>query len=54
MGLKTYGFAGGRKDIWEPEQDIYWGSEREWLGNDKRLHWRKRFRAIRLELLIWD
>ena len=36
MGLKTYGFAGGRKDIWEPEQDIYWGSEREWLGNDKR------------------
>ncbi len=36
MGFKTFGFAGGREDIWEPEQDIYWGSETEWLGNDKR------------------
>lgn len=35
MGLKTFGFAGGRVDIWEPEQDIYWGKESEWLG-DKR------------------
>jgi catalase-peroxidase len=35
MGFKTYGFAGGREDIWEPEKDIYWGSETEWLG-DKR------------------
>ena len=35
MGLKTYGFAGGRADIWEPEEDIYWGKEAEWLG-DKR------------------
>ena len=35
MGLKTFGFAGGRVDVWEPEQDIYWGSEKEWLG-DKR------------------
>lgn len=35
MGFKTFGFAGGREDIWEPEQDIYWGSESEWLG-DKR------------------
>ncbi|WMQ62313.1 catalase/peroxidase HPI [Imtechella halotolerans] len=35
MGLKTFGFGGGREDIWEPEQDIYWGSEAEWLG-DKR------------------
>ena len=35
MGLKTFGFAGGREDIWEPEQDTYWGSEGEWLG-DKR------------------
>jgi catalase-peroxidase len=35
MGLKTCGFAGGRADIWEPEEDIYWGSEAEWLG-DKR------------------
>ena len=36
MGLKTYGFAGGREDIWEPEEDIYWGSEGEWLGNKER------------------
>jgi len=35
MGFKTFGFGGGREDIWEPEQDIYWGSEGEWLG-DKR------------------
>jgi catalase-peroxidase len=35
MGFKTFGFAGGRADIWEPEQDVYWGSETEWLG-DKR------------------
>lgn len=35
MGFKTFGFGGGRADIWEPEQDIYWGSETEWLG-DKR------------------
>ena len=35
MGFKTLGFAGGREDVWEPEEDIYWGSEAEWLG-DKR------------------
>jgi catalase-peroxidase len=35
MGFKTFGFAGGREDIWEPEEDIYWGKESEWLG-DKR------------------
>ena len=35
MGFKTFGFAGGRQDIWEPEEDIYWGSENTWLG-DKR------------------
>ncbi len=35
MGFKTFGFAGGRDDIWEPEEDIYWGSETTWLG-DKR------------------
>jgi catalase-peroxidase len=35
MGFKTFGFAGGRADVWEPDEDIYWGSEREWLG-DKR------------------
>jgi catalase-peroxidase len=35
MGFKTFGFGGGREDIWEPEEDVYWGSEAEWLG-DKR------------------
>ncbi|MDZ7647361.1 MAG: catalase/peroxidase HPI [Cytophagales bacterium] len=35
MGFKTFGFGGGREDVWEPEQDIYWGPETEWLG-DKR------------------
>jgi catalase-peroxidase len=35
MGLPTFGFAGGREDVWEPEEDIYWGTETEWLG-DKR------------------
>jgi catalase-peroxidase len=35
MGLKTFGFGGGREDIWEPEEDIYWGTESEWLA-DKR------------------
>ena len=32
MGFKTFGFGAGREDIWEPEEDIYWGSEKEWLG----------------------
>ncbi|MGB0880705.1 MAG: catalase/peroxidase HPI, partial [Polaribacter sp.] len=36
MGFKTLGFAGGREDVWEPEQDIYWGNENQWLGNDER------------------
>ena len=35
MGLKTYGFAGGREDVWEPEEDIYWGSETTWLGDER-------------------
>jgi catalase-peroxidase len=35
MGLKTFGFAGGREDVWEPEQDIYWGSEAKWLGDER-------------------
>lgn len=35
MGFKTFGFAGGREDVWEPDQDVYWGKEKEWLG-DKR------------------
>ncbi len=35
MGFKTFGFAGGREDVWEPQEDVYWGAETEWLG-DKR------------------
>ena len=35
MGFKTFGFAGGREDVWEPEEDIYWGSENTWLGDDR-------------------
>ena len=35
MGFKTFGFGGGREDIWEPEEDIYWGVESEWLGNER-------------------
>jgi catalase-peroxidase len=37
MGFKTFGFAGGREDVWEPEEDVYWGSETKWLENDKRV-----------------
>jgi catalase-peroxidase len=36
MGFKTFGFGGGREDIWEPAEDVYWGSEGTWLGGDKR------------------
>jgi len=35
MGFKTFGFAGGREDVWEPEEDIYWGEETEWLGDSR-------------------
>jgi catalase-peroxidase len=35
MGLKTFGFGGGREDVWQPEEDIYWGSESEWLGDER-------------------
>jgi catalase-peroxidase len=35
MGFKTFGFAGGRADIWEPEEDVYWGSEKEWLADER-------------------
>lgn len=35
MGLETFGFSGGREDIWEPEEDIYWGAESEWLGDER-------------------
>ncbi len=54
MGFKTFGFAGGREDIWEPEADINWGSESEWLGakrydNDLRLQ--KPFGAVQMGLI---
>ena len=35
MGFKTFGFAGGRADVWEPEEDVYWGTETEWLGDNR-------------------
>jgi len=35
MGFKTFGFAGGREDVWEPAEDIYWGAEKEWLGDQR-------------------
>lgn len=36
MGFKTFGFAGGREDVWEPEEDVFWGDETKWLGGDER------------------
>ncbi|MDF9906476.1 UNVERIFIED_ORG: catalase-peroxidase [Pseudomonas reinekei] len=36
MGFKTFGFSGGRADVWEPDEDVYWGSESKWLGGDSR------------------
>jgi catalase-peroxidase len=36
MGFKTFGFGGGREDVWEPDQDVYWGQEKLWLGGDLR------------------
>ena len=36
MGFKTFGFGGGREDVWEPDQDVYWGAEEKWLGADNR------------------
>ena len=36
MGFKTFGFGGGREDVWEPDQDVYWGAEQTWLAGDKR------------------
>ena len=36
MGFKTFGFAGGRQDVWEPDHDVSWGAEKEWLGSDRR------------------
>ncbi|WP_292465866.1 catalase/peroxidase HPI [Methanolobus sp.] len=38
MGFKTFGFGGGREDIWEPEEDVYWGSEKEWLATSDKPH----------------
>ncbi|ADV45456.1 catalase/peroxidase HPI [Nitratifractor salsuginis] len=41
MGFKTFGFGGGREDIWEPEEDIYWGPESQWLGDERHKEGRK-------------
>ena len=35
MGFKTFGFGGGRKDVWEPSEDIYWGCEGKWLADER-------------------
>ena len=35
MGVKTFGFGGGREDVWEPQEDVYWGNETEWLGDNR-------------------
>ena len=35
MGFKTFGFSGGREDVWEPEQDVYWGAEKRWLEDGR-------------------
>jgi len=35
MGFKTFGFGGGREDVWEPDQDVYWGAEKTWLGDER-------------------
>jgi catalase-peroxidase len=35
MGFKTFGFGGGREDVWEPQEDVYWGTEKEWLGDNR-------------------
>jgi catalase-peroxidase len=35
MGFKTFGFGGGREDVWEPEEDVYWGAEKDWLGDQR-------------------
>jgi catalase-peroxidase len=53
MGLKTFGFGFGREDIWHPEKDVYWGSEKEWLGSerydgdDRTRRWRTRWPPCR-------
>lgn len=36
MGFKTFGFGGGREDVWEPDENVYWGNETKWLEGDKR------------------
>ncbi|MCI5584911.1 MAG: catalase/peroxidase HPI [Lachnospiraceae bacterium] len=41
MGLKTFGFAGGREDVWEPQEDVYWGSESKWLDDERYSEGRK-------------
>ena len=52
MGFKTFGFAGGRVDVWHPEEDIYWGTESEWLG-DKRYSGDRELEKPR-EHKLWD
>ncbi len=54
MGLKTFGFAGGREDIWEPEENIYWGSESKWLADERHSsegHLEKPLSAVQMGLI---
>jgi catalase-peroxidase len=54
MGFKTFGFGGGREDIWEPEDDVYWGPERTWLGEDRYQapgQWDNPFGAVQMGLI---
>ena len=53
MGFKTFGFGGGREDVWEPDQDVYWGMEKTWLGGDDRYAGRARARRTRSPPCRW-
>ena len=54
MGFETFGFAGGREDVWEPEADIYWGTRTQWLGDKATAvtgTWKTRWRAVQMGLI---
>ena len=54
MGFKTFGFGGGREDVWEPEQDVYWGAEKEWLGDKRHTGtgtWKIHLAAVQMGLI---
>lgn len=51
MGLKTIGFGGGREDVWEPQEDIYWGSEKQWLGDERNKELENPLAAVQMGLI---